>query len=45
MSGAEAWPLVRWLTVAFVYGLLIEIAGLGGRDAFAGRRLEVLASY
>src|SRR5829696_2044299 len=26
-------------------GLLIEIAGLGGRDAFADRRLEVLASY
>ena len=26
-------------------GLLIEIAGLGGRAAFAGRRLEVLATY
>jgi len=26
-------------------GLLIEIAGLGGRGAFADRRLEVLASY
>src|SRR6476469_6387797 len=26
-------------------GLLIEIAGLGGRAAFTGRRLEVLASY
>src|SRR3954468_23397509 len=26
-------------------GLLIEIAGLGGRAAFADRRLEVLASY
>ena len=26
-------------------GLLIEIVGLGGRDAFADRRLEVLASY
>jgi len=25
--------------------LLIEIAGLGGRAAFADRRLEVLASY
>src|SRR6188472_1521485 len=26
-------------------GLLIEIVGLGGRDAFDGRRLEILASY
>jgi adenine phosphoribosyltransferase len=26
-------------------GLLIEIAGLGGRAAFADRRLEVLATY
>jgi adenine phosphoribosyltransferase len=26
-------------------GLLIEVAGLGGRTAFADRRLEVLASY
>ena len=26
-------------------GLLIEIAGLGGRAAFADRRLEVLASW
>jgi adenine phosphoribosyltransferase len=26
-------------------GLLIEIVGLGGREAFADRRLEVLASY
>ena len=26
MSGAHAGPLVRWLTVAIVYGLLIEIA-------------------
>jgi adenine phosphoribosyltransferase len=26
-------------------GLLIEIAGLGGRAAFADRRLEILASY